>query len=303
MDPLTDLRSRSAGTRGVRAVTAVLVVLGLTVAAGCAKKNPDLRPDDITRYVALGDSYTAVAGDSPVTNPACLRSNDDYPTLLADRLAITDFQNVACAGATSAALKETQYPQNGRGSNPPQLDAVTADTKLVTLGIGLNDTGLSFYLLYTCLPFNGKITAACTKYLSRSDRWIDGAIRTIGSQVAGDLTEIRKKAPDARVVLIGYPRMLPDTGSCPAQVPLPEEALDRIRSAMKDVNDTLERAARRTRVDYVDMYTASEGHDVCSATPWVNGQANIAGKALAFHPYDEYHQAVADKLEFLLEKK
>ncbi|WP_183407629.1 SGNH/GDSL hydrolase family protein [Nocardioides marmoriginsengisoli] len=299
---MTDLPRHRTRRTTVRAGAALLVVLAL-VASGCAKKNPDTRPGDIDSYVALGDSYTAVAGDSPVTHAACLRSNDDYPNLLAERLSIADFKNVACAGATSAALETTQYPANKRGSNPPQLDAVNEDTKLVTLGIGLNDTGLSFYLLYTCLPYQGKITAACTKYLSKPDGFIDGAVRTIGSEVAGDLTKIRKKAPDARIVLIGYPRMMPDTGGCPEQMPLPDEALDRIRKALKDVNDAMERAARRTRVDYVDMYTASKGHDVCSDSPWVNGQANIPGKALAFHPYDEYHAAVADKLAFLLEKK
>lgn len=288
-------------TRRARAVTAVLVGASVLLASGCAPKNPDTRPEQISTYVALGDSYTAGVGLVPIVDPACTRSDQNYPNLVAEDLHIAHLSDESCAGASSKNLVETQTTPTG--TNPPQLDAVHKDTDLVTIGLGLNDFGLSYALLYLCLPVGGQPSAACTKYLDTPQSAMDTAVRNLGAQVKGDLDAIRKKAPKARIVLVGYPHFLPDTGACPAQVPLPEAALARIRTTLKEVNEAMETSARRARVDYVDMYDDSVGHDVCSSDPWVNGQNNIAGKALAFHPYAAYHQAVAAKIEYLLEKK
>ena len=56
-------------------------------------------------YVALGDSFTAAplahspGGSSPV---GCLRSVQDYPSLVAAALHPTSFVNVSCFGASTA---------------------------------------------------------------------------------------------------------------------------------------------------------------------------------------------------------
>ena len=50
----------------------------------------DPPPDEVTEYVAIGDSYTA-APVVPITdleNP-CLRSNHNYPNLIEDELPHT----------------------------------------------------------------------------------------------------------------------------------------------------------------------------------------------------------------------
>ena len=60
-------------------VAAVLLTL-LLVVSGCGKKAaPDPPPDDTTDYVALGDSFTAVAGTGPYTDEICNRGAEDYP--------------------------------------------------------------------------------------------------------------------------------------------------------------------------------------------------------------------------------
>jgi lysophospholipase L1-like esterase len=284
-----------------RTLAIVLVVASLLVAGACARKNPDTRPENIKKYVALGDSYTSGVGLEPYVDSACTRSDQGYPNLVTTALHIPHLVDVSCAGASSKNLLQMQTTPTG--TNAPQLDAVTKDTDLVTLGLGLNDSGLSYALLYLCMPVNGATTPACATYLSRPQSFLDAAVRALGETVAADLNAIRKRAPKARVVLVGYPHFLPDAGDCPAQVPLPEAAQERIRTTLAEINDTMEHSARRARVDYVDMYDASQGHDVCSSDPWVNGQHNIAGKALAFHPFAAYHAAVAAKLEYLLEEK
>ncbi|HEX4189911.1 MAG TPA: SGNH/GDSL hydrolase family protein [Marmoricola sp.] len=287
---------RRAGT----ALAGVMIVLLALSACGRANPHPPIK--DITSYVALGDSYTAVSGEGPFTDDACKRSVSDYPSLIAKRLSISHFVDASCGGATSANLKQTQTIAAG-GSNPPQLDSVTKDTKLVTLGIGLNDNGISYYLLYACIPVNGKTSTTCTQYLNLPASTVDKAVASIGRQVRTNILAIRHKAPHARIVLVGYPRLVSETDACPSQVPVPAEALARIRQTLIDLNSTLHNTAKSTNVDYIDMYTASAGHDVCSTAPWVNGQLNLNGLAFQFHPYAAYHVAVADKIVALLRAK
>ncbi|MEU5049105.1 GDSL-type esterase/lipase family protein [Streptomyces sp. NPDC021096] len=87
------------------------------------------------KYVAMGSSFAAGPGITP-TKPgspaACGRSADNYASKVAARfgLALTD---VTCSGATANILTTGQH---GR---PPQISAVTADTRLVTVTIGGSD--------------------------------------------------------------------------------------------------------------------------------------------------------------------
>ncbi|MCW2752834.1 MAG: Lipase 2 precursor [Marmoricola sp.] len=281
-------------------VTAVLV-LALAALAGCGQASPpNPHPLTFDSYAALGDSYSAGVALTPLSDATCLRSSSNYVGLLADKLHIPSVEDATCGGAKSVNLTQPQV--TAYGTNPPQLDAVSAGTKLVTLGIGLNDYNLSFALLYTCLPVNGVRTATCTAFLNAKQSVITDVIKKMGDLVTNDLKEIRAKAPHARIVLVGYPRLLADDTDCPAQVPVPNEAADRIRETLRDVNDTFIHIASSQKVDYLDMYAASVGHDVCSADPWVNGQTAIPGKAYAFHPFATYHVAVADKLYALLKK-
>lgn len=253
-------------------------------------------------YVALGDSYTAVSGTDASIGDACLRSENAYPMLLAADLGITDATSVACGGATTANLASTQYPL-GKGRNDPQLGALSDATRLVTAGIGLNDNGYSTLTLVSCFPVNGKEQSSCAPYLARPQSDLDDMVAQIGVNVAAGLKSIKKAAPNARIVFVGYPRLLADKKDCDSQVPLPAKALERVRKSGLDVNTTLKRVAKQADVDFLDMYAASVGHDVCSKDPWVNGQRTLSGQAFPFHPFPAYHVAVAERLAALLDAK
>lgn len=296
METVTDPRTRTVRGRWARSAATAVAVLALSA---CGAENPEKGAGDISTYAALGDSYTSGVGLVPVTNETCNRSSLNYPTLLADRLGFDEFIDASCAGATSADLLGVQTTK--KGSNAPQLDQVPADADLVTIGLGLNDHGLSYYLLYPCLKVDGKVGPECDTYLQQPDSVFDAAIDAMAATVKADLDAIRDKAPEARVVLVGYPRLLPDKGTCPDEVPVVAAATERFRYTMRKVNEAMEKTAKSARVDYVDMYTASEGHDACSgADRWVNGQNVDLGKAFAYHPFGAYHAAVAAKLETLL---
>jgi len=286
-----------------RAGAGLLLVLALLGLAACGTAgNP--HPKNLDTYVAMGDSYTALAGTGPYSDTGCRRTTTDYPELVAKALDVANFTNASCGGATSADLTQDQTLKNPPGSRPPQMAELSKETKLVTLGIGLNNgaSPMSYLLLYVCLPVNGITLPQCSQYLKVPQSSVVAAIRTIAGEVKDNLKTIRKAAPNARIVLVGYPRVLADDRDCPTALPLPEAAATRLREAMKLVNQYLAATAKKAKVDYIDMYRASQGHELCSNEPWVAGEANVPGKALQFHPYDAYHQAVADKIVALLKK-
>jgi hypothetical protein len=296
----------------LRAVAAACAGLALLTVAACGGSD---EPDNPTptqaagpaEYVALGDSYTAVSGTGPFTDDTCLRSAESYPDLLAKKLGITDFANVACGGAASDNLTSTQYQSGGK--NDPQLQAVTKKATLVTLGMGLNDTvghgaaRLSAILLYSCLGTDPSSSPTCKAYLDGTDAQLDQLIAEVGDHLSADLSQIKAAAaPKARIILVGYPRILADGKSCSSQLPLPSAAAARYRVASARVNEMMKNEAKKADAAFIDMYAASKGHELCSSSPWVNGQSTVEGEAEAYHPYPAYHVAVADKIAALLGK-
>src|SRR3954469_7795079 len=90
------------------------------------------------RYVALGSSFAAGPGlgrRMPGSPRRAGRSTINYAHLYAARAGL-DLRDVTFTGATAAALLDGQDR-----AGPPQIEAVTADTSLVTLTCGGNDVG------------------------------------------------------------------------------------------------------------------------------------------------------------------
>lgn len=254
------------------------------------------------RYVALGDSYTA-APYVPSTDLAagCLRSSGNYPSLVAERLGVGQLVDVSCSGADTGDLVR---PQNTfrDATVPPQLDALTRDTDLVTLGIGGNDLDLFATLLQTCTGMRALDPegSPCGDYLDAEGSDLDEQIRRIGARVTTAVERIRARAPEATVVLVGYPRITPASGTCPRLLPLAAGDYRLAAEVERSLSRALRAAARHTDVGFVAMYAASRGHDICSADPWVNGRTTDEGAAAAFHPFASEMDAVADRIVDLL---
>jgi lysophospholipase L1-like esterase len=245
----------------------------------------------------MGDSYSS-GPLIPTTDLAggCARSDHNYPSLLAAELHVEDFVDVTCSGATTADLAGVQHPF-ADSSIPPQLDALNKRTDLVTLGIGGNDFNLFATLIYTCSRQRAAdpTGAPCARRLSTTGPDIEADTRTISDRVTAALRTITQRAPDATVVLVGYLRLAPDSGTCPA-LPLADGDYATGRRFSEALDGALSRAAKRAQVTYVDMYTASRGHDICSSHPWVNGRTTQRDKALAYHPFAAGMQADADQI-------
>lgn len=284
----------------IRRAALVLLCVALAVtAAGCGRNKDVVRPKAGSWYVAIGDSGTSGAGIAPVADEGCVRSTINYPSLLAKQLKVPSFTDVSCGGAKTANVL-TKPQENKFGKHALQIDAVGPTTRLVTIGIGLNDFGLSYLLLYQCLEPAGEISKGCKTYLKAPEAGFEPYLDKLDANVTAVIEAVRKRAPKARVVLVGYPRYLPDTGSCPDRVPMPAEALDRARTVLADVSERYRKVAAATGALYADTYAASTGHDVCSADPWVHGIQGSRTDGAQLHPYPAYHRAVADLIAALL---
>jgi lysophospholipase L1-like esterase len=265
--------------------------------SGAVEDLTDDSPPAIDTYVALGDSFTA-GPLIPETDIAdgCFRSSGNYPALVAERLDIDELVDVSCSGADTRDLTGRQNTA-GQASVPPQLRAVRPDTDLVTLGIGGNDFSLFGTLVSTCsrLRQQNPAGAPCADELDR--RGVDLVARAadIGDRVEEALRKIQGRAPEATVVLVGYLRLAPSEGRCP-DLSFAAEDYELGREVAEALNAALSRAARETDVEFVDMHSASEDHDVCADEPWVNGRDTVQGEALAFHPFASGMEAVADEV-------
>ena len=278
------------------AVAGTHALLLVGTAACAAGADPDPTPADVATYVALGDSYSAAAG-VPVTEheSGCERSTGSYPARVAKELGVTTYVDVTCGGASTRNLLESQ--QALRGPVPAQLDAVTRDADLVTLGIGVND-GIFAGVFGTCLMVapGDPDGAPCQKAMTTPDGGdrLDGILESIRTRLDSALREVEKRAPDAEVVLVGYPQLVPPEGYCPG-LPLAHGDYEYVRELMVDLGGLMEEAADSAGVHYVDLLEPSEGHDICAGDEaWVNGVVTDPERATGLHPFAEEQQAVAD---------
>jgi len=253
----------------------VLALATLTTGTGCADR-PDVGEYD--SYVALGDSFTSGAG---LPRPAradsgCAGSELSYPHLVAEAVA-APLRDVSCGGAS------TQNGARPQGAAPPQLDAVDLDTQLVTVGMGANDFGWYLDVMFACTTVAPSDPAG-SPCAERSAGDLTALPPRIGRRVEALLDEVRRRAPDARVLLVGYPQPVPEDGTC-AELPLAAGDYAFVRDQWEALDDALRAAAERSGATFVDVRTASEGHDICAGSDaWVSGSTSPPGEAAPYHP-------------------
>jgi lysophospholipase L1-like esterase len=225
---------------------AALLVGGLapTAAADIGAPEVDL--------VALGDSYAAGVGAPPYspTDP-CLRSQASYPELWAAERHPRSFAFVACSGATTTDVLANQ------------VSAVNRRTDLVTITVGGNDVGFT------------PVLAGCTV----ADTDVECAKLVAGAEVVARYVlpfrlakvylAVRARAPRARVVVLGYPRLFDVTQDC-ASLPVPNASRRASLNRGADVlDDSIRRTAEALGLHFADVRAAFAGHGVCGQDPWI----------------------------------
>jgi len=292
---------RRAAVMGVAALGGALAMTAAAVApaaASSAHHEPgrdghggSVHHAPTVRYVALGDSYTSGPVIPTQIDANCERSDHNYPHLVAAADRITDLTDVSCGGATTVQMWQAQ------GTNPPQLDALSRRTDLVTLQIGGNDVGFGS-IIATCAGLSVTAPAGdpCEQhYTAGGTDQLAANVRNTAPKIDQVLRAVHKEAPRARVVVVGYPDLLPDNGvGCFPAVPFAAGDFPYLRDTEKRLNAMLEDEALLNGASYVDTYGPTVGHDMCQApgVRWIEPLVPAAPAGPA-HPNALGEQAMA----------
>ncbi|HEY3670626.1 MAG TPA: SGNH/GDSL hydrolase family protein [Acidimicrobiia bacterium] len=290
---------RTRASRHIRIVALLALVLAAVgvfaapVGAASGAAASKLKPGD--EYVALGSSFASGPMIPEVADASCLRSTNDYPSLVARalKLSLTD---VSCGGATTENVLSA--PQ---GARPVQLDALTSDTKLVTITIGGDDVDYSL----TNLTCSSDATAGMDCLgTSVQPNDLEAKLAALPAKLDATLQAITAKAPNATVVVLPYLRVFPAVPvPCPPSVPMNTPTLYYLTGSSDKLHTAIKHAAARAKVKFVDSYVP-KGHDACAAPAqrWVEG-AEPASPAVSFHPNAAGMQAQAKMIAAALKGK
>jgi hypothetical protein len=213
------------------------------------------------RYVALGDSYSSGTGTGSYTlSSSCMRSTYAYPYLVAQQRANTALTFVACSGATTTDLMNNQ------------IASVTSDTKIVTVTIGGNDAGFTSVIV-SC------VTLGCGSAISSAQNYIRN---TLPGRLNTVYTAIKTRAPSAKVVVLGYPRLFSSSG-CLGTTGISASERTSLNQTADLMRDTISARAAAYGFTFKDAIPPFTGHAVCASSAWLNG-LNILSTSESFHP-------------------
>jgi lysophospholipase L1-like esterase len=250
-------RFNSASTR-IRQLALVVIAAVLALALAAQAAQATVSP---LRYVALGDSYSAASGvlpPDPSAPPECLRSILNYPHVIAAGTG-AQLTDVTCGAAETKDFFEPQY-----SGVAPQLEALTADTQLVTMTIGGNDSGVFIETVLSCGTLGVLSLGQGSPCKDRYGSSFEDTIRnTTYPSLVRALQAVRAEAPRARVAILGYPWIMPASGGCYDKMPIASGDVPYVRGIQATLNDAVRRAAAATGATYVDLNAVSEGHDAC----------------------------------------
>ncbi|MGW6455707.1 golvesin C-terminal-like domain-containing protein [Streptomyces sp. NPDC055078] len=314
------------------------------------------------QIVAMGDSYSSGEGAStnggddyyaesdyynplqPDTENKCHRSKHAWSRQarlpgstksigeLADERNINmDYQFIACSGARHYnVLRDGQYGEL------PQIEQGYLDqhTTLVPLSIGGNDARFAD-IIRECItaltvcnnnsikdvdPHDGKENGQQTGPMDQwAPKWLNEKIRP---RLVGMLSAIQTRAPFAKIVLMGYPRLLEGSGGCVTgigteEAPWLNRMADTLATEMQGaVNDA--RALYGMNVSFSDPRHDFAGKAICGNPETVHGivlsghskadnrdwqwlPGNVAPSMKSFHPKPAGARLYADALERTLQ--
>ncbi|MFE7074610.1 SGNH/GDSL hydrolase family protein [Streptomyces sp. NPDC057620] len=337
---------RKTNSPVVRRLAAAAVALGSCLALAGPAGSAGAAPADPVPTVFFGDSYTADFGIAPFQEGErtfCFQAKENFPAVAARRLAdkgITlDVQSdVSCSGATVQNFWQEQELLTGQKASPQQ-DALKQDTQLTVGSLGGNTLGFNRIIkqcsdelrghpLLPGEPVDGDESASkCGEFFETGDgkRWLDDRFEQVGWDLEELLDRIGYFAPDAKRVLVGYPRLVPeDTAKCltaaPGQtqlpfVDIPQGALPVLDQIQKRLNDVMKKAAADADggADFVDLYADTGANTACDgAERGIGGLLEDSqigeGQKLPWyaHPNDKGRdiqaEQVADEVEQILNR-
>ncbi|MFF2326695.1 MULTISPECIES: SGNH/GDSL hydrolase family protein [unclassified Streptomyces] len=217
-------------------------------------------------YVALGDSYSSGVGAGSYISDSgdCRRSTKAYPYLWAAANSPSSFAFVACSGATTTSVASSQ------------LGALSSSTSLVSVTAGGNDVGFAD-VMQDCV-LSGEATC-----LSSVSTAVSQMQNSLPSRLGSLYGSIRSRAPQAHVVVLGYPRFYQLSGSCIAGLTEKERAA--INNASDVLNGVVAKQAANSGFTFSSVVDEFTGHELCSGDAWLN--------SVTIPIYNSYHPKAA----------
>lgn len=215
-------------------------------------------------YVALGDSYSSGvgAGDYDGGSGDCKRSNRAYPVLWSNANSPSSFSFTACSGARTGDVVNNQ------------LGPLNSGTTLVSVTVGGNDAGFAD-VMTTCVLHS---ESTCIARVNEAKAYIDS---TLPGNLDNAYSAITAKAPNAQVVVLGYPRFYRLDGSCIAGLTENERAA--INGGADHLNAATAKRAADHGFGYADVAAAFTGHEICSGDSWLHS-VNWSNISESYHP-------------------
>jgi hypothetical protein len=213
-------------------------------------------------YAALGDSYASGVGTrSHDDGSGCRRSPYAYPVLDAARLGVT-LSFKACGGAGVGSVLSSQ------------LGGLDAATGYVTVTVGGTDAGFSSVLNQCARPW----PYTCTNNITAANSYIrdtlPGSLDTLYGRIRG-------LAPNARVIVVGYPRLFNgEQCNLLSRISPGEQAA--LNATADLLDSTIAGRASAHGFGFVDARTGFAHHAICDDVEWINGLSDPTSES--YHP-------------------
>ncbi|MFJ8465847.1 SGNH/GDSL hydrolase family protein [Streptomyces swartbergensis] len=214
-------------------------------------------------YAALGDSYSSGMGAGSYISSSgdCKRSTKAYPYLWATAHSPSTFDFTACSGARTGDVLSGQ------------LGPLSSATGLVSITVGGNDAGFAD-VMTTCVT---QSDSACISRINTARAYVDS---TLPGKLDSVYSAIRSKAPNAHVVVLGYPRFYKLGTTC---LGLSEAKRKAINDASDHLNTAIAKRAANHGFTFGDVRPAFTGHEICSGDSWLHS-VNWLNIGESYHP-------------------
>ncbi|MGC6330758.1 SGNH/GDSL hydrolase family protein [Rhizorhabdus sp. FW153] len=266
----------------------------MLVLAGCVHPAPVTQSSPRgEEYVAMGSSFAAGAGIGPQqagSPPRCDRTVNNYASLLAEAEGLA-LKDVSCGGATTAHIL------GAWDELPAQIEAVSANTRLVTITAGGNDLGLVGTLFGgSCRAGVNSFGGPCRSVPAPSEK----DYSALEGRMVEIANEVHRRAPKARIVFVQYVSLLPET-RCEKTV-IDEGGAQAARAIARRLAQLTASAARKGDAELLAADALSLAHTPCASQPWSNGFYADYPKTIGapWHPNAAGHAAIAKTLESLI---
>jgi len=279
---------------------------------------------DMIDYLALGDSFSSGEGESDDSYylngtddeyEKCHVSSRSYPFLVANMLNINPLRvkNVACSGATTLDVigdDDSYWGQGGRlidmGLNDSEITLAKKQAyqtflsgriqqlsfvenynpKVITIGIGGNDTGL-MSKLRTCVGQGTCEYASSDISKERTAIEIKGLYGTL----VNTYQKLHIASPNSKIYVIGYPKVIDSFNQCDLLngILLDSDERQFMNEGIIYINQIIKAAAKTVGVGYIETQNSFGNQVLCgSQKPSTMNAARIGDEG-----------SISDNLDFI----